>query len=675
MLKKHLMLPVLLLGTVSLPAGAEPMSDEEELAQAYGDSNFVSIATGTRQQISKAPAAATVITADQIASMGARTVSDALAAVPGMHISRNRLQNLYTPTYGVRGILSDTSPHVLMLVNGVPRTSVYLGNPDEQMVELPVDNIARIEIIRGPGSAVYGADAFAGTINIITKTADDINGTNFGLRAGSFNSQDIWLQHGQRYDQLEVAGYLRIGSTDGSRRRIERDAVGSSGPLNLQHEDIDAQLDLAYDKFRWRAAYTLRDKLGTGLGIAGALDPAGRIRSERISSDLSWTEQNLAPDLSVTLQAAFMQLANTITTPLTVFPGGVIPGFPDGLLGVPDKWERQARFSATAVYSGFNDHRIRTGVGHEQLEIYRTQESKNFTQLPFLAPRPMYQASGADLFLSPHTRKLDYVYIQDEWSFARNWTLTGGVRRDNYSDFGGTTNPRLALVWEAAHDLTAKVMYGTAFRAPSFIEQYASGNPVALGNPTLKPEKIATLEAGATWRPTHTLQTSLSVFRHEISDLIGQANNTYRNGGKQNGNGGELEFVWDTTQRLRLSGNYAYQKNTDMTTGQDAGYAPHHRIYLRADWRGLPGWQLSSQVNYVADRSRAAGDNRPEVPDYTTFDLTLRSDRPKQGWDVSLSIFNLFNADVREPSKTGSGIPFDYRMPGRTLWLQGRYSL
>ncbi len=675
MLKKHLMLPVLLLGTVSLPAGAEPMSDEEELAQAYGDSNFVWIATGTRQQISKAPAAATVISADQIASMGARTVSDALAAVPGMHISRNRLQNLYTPTYGVRGILSDTSPHVLMLVNGVPRTSVYLGNPDEQMVELPVDNIARIEIIRGPGSAVYGADAFAGTINIITKTADDISGTNFGLRAGSFNSQDVWLQHGQRYDQLEVAGYLRIGSTDGSRRRIERDAVGSSGPLNLQHEDIDAQLDLAYNKFRWRAAYTLRDKLGTGLGIAGALDPAGRIRSERISSDLSWTEQNLAQDLSVTLQAAFMQLANTITTPLTVFPGGVIPGFPDGLLGVPDKWERQARFSATAVYSGFNDHRIRTGVGHEQLEIYRTQESKNFTQLPFLAPRPMYQASGADLFLSPHTRKLDYVYIQDEWSFARNWTLTGGVRRDNYSDFGGTTNPRLALVWEAAHDLTAKVMYGTAFRAPSFIEQYASGNPVALGNPALKPEKIATLEAGATWRPTHTLQTSLNVFRHEISDLIGQANNTYRNGGKQNGSGGELEFVWDATQRLRLSGNYAYQKNTDMTTRQDAGYAPHHRIYLRADWRGLPGWQLSSQVNYVADRSRAAGDTRPEIPDYTTVDLTLRSERPKQGWDVSLSIFNLFDADVREPSKTGAGIPFDYRMPGRTLWLQGRYSL
>jgi iron complex outermembrane receptor protein len=287
----------------------------------------------------------------------------------------------------------------------------------------------------------------------------------------------------------------------------------------------------------------------------------------------------------------------------------------------------------------------------------------------------MYEASGIDLFLSPHSRELDYVYLQDEWSLARNWTLTGGVRRDLYSDFGGTTNPRLALVWEARDDLTAKVMYGTAFRAPSFIEQYASGNPVALGNPALKPERIATLEAGLSWRPSHTLHTSLSLFRHEISDLIGQSANSYRNAGRQHGRGGEFEFVWEASQRLRLSGYYAYQKNIDETTGQDAGYAPHHRFYLRADWRGLPGWQLSTQLNHVADRRRAAGDLRPEIPDYSTVDVTLRPDRPSSGWELSFTVYNLFDADVREPSRTSAGIPFDYRMPGRSFWLQGRYAL
>lgn len=654
---------------------AQPAMEEEDLALAYGDKNFVSIATGTRQLVRKAPSAATVISAEDIANMGARTLSEALEAVPGLHVSRNTLQNNYTPTYGMRGILTGTSPHVLMLVNGIPRTSVYLGNPDETFVELPIENIARIEIIRGPGSAVYGADAFAGTINIITKTAADIGGTTFGARAGSFNSWEGWVQHGSSVGDLDIATYLKIGSTDGSRRNVRSDLVGNSGPLNNGYDSLDAQIDLGYGKFRWRAAYTLRDNIGTAAGIAGALDPAGQVRSERISSDISWTDENFGRDLSLSLQASYMQLANEVTSPLVIIPGGVIPGFPDGMIGAPNKWERQARFSATSVYSGFADHRIRFGLGHDELEIYKTSEIKNFTQIPVLTPLPMYSASGADLFLAPHKRNVSYVYAQDEWSFARAWTLTGGMRYDHYSDFGSTTNPRLALVWEARQDLIAKLMYGTAFRAPSFVEQYATGNPVALGNPALMPEKITTLEAAATWQIRHDLQTSLSIFQHEISDIINQAGSTYQNTGKQKGKGGELEVQWDVSSTLRFSGHYAYQKNIDQTTQRDAGYAPHHNLYTRADWRFYPDWLLSGQINYVADRERPASDSRPKIPDYTSVNLTLRTIPKKAGWDFSASVYNLFNADIREPTKASSGIIYDLPMPGRTFWFQARYSL
>lgn len=656
-------------------AVAQPALEEEDLALAYGDKNFVSIATGTRQPVKKAPSVATVITAEDIANIGARTLTEVLETVPGMHISRNTVQNNYVPTYGMRGILTGTSPHVLMLVNGIPRTSVYFGNPDELLVELPVENIARIEVIRGPGSALYGADAFAGTINIITKSAGDIGGTTIGVGAGSFNSWGSWVQHGSTIGNLEVAAYLKIGSTNGSRRNVSTDLVGNSGPLNNGYDSVDAQIDLGYEKFRWRAGYTLRDNMGTGVGIAGALDPTGRIRSERLSSDLTWTDENFAKDLSLSLHASYMQLANEVTTPLVVIPGGVIPGFPDGVIGDPDKWERQARFSATSVYSGFADQRIRFGFGHDEMEIYRTAERKNFTQIPILTPLPMYTATGADLFLSPHKRTLTYIYAQDEWSFARDWTLTGGLRYDSYSDIGSTTNPRLALVWEARQDLTAKLMYGTAFRAPSFVEQYATGNPVALGNPDLKPEKVATLEAELTWQVRHDLQTSLSIFQHEISDIINQSGVTYQNTGKQKGRGGELEIQWDASPAVRVSGHYAYQRNIDQTTNQDAGYAPHHHLYTRADWRLQSDWLLSGQVNYVADRHRPAGDTRPQTPDYTSVDLTLRTNARKRGWDFSASIFNLFNADIREPTKAASGIIYDLPMPGRTFWLQARYSL
>jgi outer membrane receptor protein involved in Fe transport len=675
-------------GNISI-ALAQPLAEEEDLALAYGDKSFVSIATGARQQVKKAPSAATVITAEDIASMGATTVDEALESVPGLHVSRSTLD--YAANYGMRGILTESNPHVLMMVNGIPMTSVYQGNRNDMPVALPVDNVARIEVIRGPGSALYGADAFSGTINIITKTADEIGGTVVGARAGSFDRWDTWLQHGSRIGDLEIAGYLKVGATDGQRRTIREDAqtgidnLGlapaaslAPGSVSRGHDDIDAQLDLGYGRLRWRAGYTLRRNGEVGVGIAGALDPVARMRSERFTTDLAWNEAQVARDLSLTVQASFMHQANEITTPAVLFPRGAFFGtFPDGMIGAPDKWERQNRLSAASVYSGFADHRIRFGIGHDEMEIYKTREAKNFTLIPgpLPTPLPMYSASGADLYLAPHKRRLNYAYVQDEWSFARDWTLTGGIRHDKYSDFGDTTNPRLALVWEARHDLTAKLMYGTAFRAPSFVEQYATGNPVAMGNAALMPEKIKTLEGAIVWQARHNLQTSLSLFQHRISDIISQVGTTFLNGGKQKGHGGELEVTWNSTQNLRLSGHYAYQKNIDETTNHDAGYAPHHHLYTRADWRFIPGWQISGQVNYVADRKRPWGDNRPQLDDYTSTDLTLRSERTKQGWDFSASVYNLFNADIREPSKASSGITYDLPMPGRAFWLQARYSL
>ncbi|MBS1143758.1 MAG: TonB-dependent receptor [Proteobacteria bacterium] len=679
--------------TLALSLGEQAIcqtDEEEDLALAYGDRNFVSIATGSKQLLRKAPSVATVITAQDIANMGARTVDEALESVPGLHVSRATMN--YGANYSIRGILTESNPHVLLMVNGVPWTSAYQGNRGDMPFTLPVENVSRIEVIRGPGSAMYGADAFAGTINVITKTADEIGGTSVGLRAGSFNSWDSWIQHGSRIGGLEIAGYLKIGATDGQRQIVQADAQTSidalgfspaaslaPGRVNLGNDDFSAQLDLALGGFRWRNAFNQRDNAAAGVGIAGAIDPTGRYRTARFNSDLSWNDANLTPDLGISLQASFMHMANEITTPATLYPAGAFFGaFPNGMIGAPEKWEKQFRLSASGIYTGFADHRIRFGLGHDEMNIYKTKEWKNFTLLgggPFPSAVPWSEASGTNLFLSPHKRHVEYVYAQDEWSFARQWTLTAGVRYDNYSDFGSTTNPRVALVWDAHEDLTAKLMYGSAFRAPSFVEQYATSNPVARGNSSLSPETITTLEASLAWQTTERLHTTLSVFRHKIQDIIALSGSSYQNTGKQRGNGGEVEISWDASTNLRLSGNYAYQHNIDERTGQDTGYAPHQILHTRAEWRFATGWHLNGQINYVADRQRAPGDARTQIPDYTSIDLTLRTDRNKAGWDFSASVYNLLNADIREPSITSSGIVFDLPMPGRTVWLQARYSL
>ncbi len=161
---------------VALVSGAmgASASEEEDLAKVYGGEGFISIATGRQQPLSRAPAVATVITAEEIEAMGATNLDEVLESVAGLHVSLSSTR--FSPIYSIRGIRTATNPEVLMLINGVPITQLNLGGRGEQN-SLPVNSIERVEVIRGPGSAVYGADAFAGVINVITKTAADIHGT------------------------------------------------------------------------------------------------------------------------------------------------------------------------------------------------------------------------------------------------------------------------------------------------------------------------------------------------------------------------------------------------------------------------------------------------------------------------------------------------------------------
>src|SRR5690349_9548311 len=192
-----------------MPVFAEQNRDEEDLALVYGDKSTVSIATGSQQTLRRAPAVASVITAEDIAAMGAIDLDEVLETVPGMHVDRNPIA--YAPLYTIRGVYSPNNPQVLMLLNGVPTTTLVTGGKGNVWGGFPLENVARIEVIRGPGSALYGADAYAGVINIITKTAAQQPGTQLGIRAGSFGTWDGWLLHGGKFGPVEVAGYLRVG--------------------------------------------------------------------------------------------------------------------------------------------------------------------------------------------------------------------------------------------------------------------------------------------------------------------------------------------------------------------------------------------------------------------------------------------------------------------------------
>jgi len=699
---KQLLSVLILFFLLPLYAIGEEHSD---LADLFGDEEFISIATGIAQPLSKAPSVASVITAKEIAQIGAIDIDEILETVPGLHVSRNLG---YSPVYSFRGIHASTNPQVLMLINGIPLTNLFHGDRNLVWGGMPVEAVSRIEIIRGPGSAIYGADAFAGVINIITKSSSEVTGTSAGVRYGTSNSKDFWLQTGGTIGGLGYAAIIEGRKTDGSHEKIDADAQTlldslsptnaslAPGSINREHEALDTRIELTYDKFTFHAGTQIRKNGGLGAGVAQALDPQGRVASKRYNADLNYENTNFTNTTGVKATLSYLQTSQEVDDDLILFPpgstGSPFNPFPyaDGIIGNPEVYERHYRANFSATFHGIARHEIMTGTGYYFGEIYKVKEEKNFGIDPttgqlIIPGSPLVDVSGTPYaFLDENERENSHLFIQDIWHLANDWELTMGLRFDHYSDFGDTTNPRVALVWSARHNLTIKALYGEAFRAPSFAETGEKANPILLGNPSLKPETLKSYELAFNYKPSYDLTLDLNLFQYYWKDIIqfvpdaGDTTRTAQNTGEQEGHGIELEAAWQVNTYLSVLSNYSWQKSEDELNNADAANAPEQQLYIRANTSLPGGWNMTLQANRVMDRNRAFDDPRQDIDDYTTVDFSLRKSFLGDQLKLSLISKNIFNDDAREPSSNGQPMPAitnDLPLDRRRIYGEIRYQL
>lgn len=688
---------------------AELMMAEADLALLYGDEESVSVATGLSKPLRLAPAVASVITADEIRASGARTLAEALERVPGVHAYPSALDRM-TTGFSIRGIRTSENAQVLVLIDGVPLVDLFNGHRGPTF-RLPVESIARIEVVRGPGSAVYGADAFAGVISVITKSADDIPGNEVGVRAGAFDSRDVWADLGGAVGGWDVAASLELSRSDGDDdRRIGQDAATGTGvslapgPLDTRYDILTGHVKAEHGHWTANLWGWRQQDGGVGAGGAQALDPAGRQDLTQYTAGIGYADARWAPDwefsfdldyLYQDLDAHFVLLPPGVTVPIgadgnigtapdpaCTGPGGLcLVTFPDGFIGEPGGTWRQ-RFAETAwVYTGLEQHRWRMALGYKHQEL-EPREEKNFGPgvidgLTSPVDGTLTDVTGTPyIFARESDREVFFASLQDEWQMAPDWELTAGARYDDYSDVGGTFNPRAALVWATRHDLTTKLLYGRAFRAPSFSETSAINNPVLIGNAEIDPETIDTVELVLDYRPALDWRLMLSLFRYEIDGLIefvpnGDGTSTARNATDQEGRGFEMEAAWEATADLAVSGNFSYQRAEDADTGEPVADAPARQAYLAVDWRLAPRWRLYGQAYWIGERERAPGDPREPVDDYTWVTTRLAWEPSASGWSTALSVKNLLDEDAREPA--GTAIPGDLPREGRSVFLEAAY--
>ncbi len=675
------------------------------------DVEVVSIATGTEQTTITAPAVTSVVTARDIEMTAATDIDEVLETLPGLHVARNP-SSYYNPIYTLGGIYSIYNPETLVLINGVSTNTLYTGGRILLGYgKMPVTAISRIEVIRGPGSALYGADALAGVINIITKTKEDIKGTTTGIRMGNFASREAWLLHGNRYQGIDVGFSLNYSNADGPDELITEDAQTqydklygtraslAPGSINLSYRNWDIDLNLKKDHWKFHTLYQKRDDVGLGSGGAQALDPEGRAASDRIYTDLTYHNDDFAKNWGVIARVDHSNVAYSTERDFVMFPAGAFNGaFPEGMRANTGISERHANFDVSAIYKGIETHQIRLGLGYSYGEIYKVTHKGNYginpnSGQPIPPTKELTDMSNTEIaFIPTGDRKSYHFFAQDIWTFNKNWEITSGIRYDRYSDFGSTINPRLALVWKVTPDFVTKLLYGKAFRAPSFQELYQVNNPVALGNVDLKPEKIQTWEIALNYRPSKTWHVGTNLFTYRLTDKIlfipDQSSENYhaQNAGSQKGHGVVIEGGWQFGENLIFLGNYAFQSAKNQLNDQVAN-VPKQDIYLRADWKFALHWHLNVQTNWILGRKRAINDPRPAIDDNLGIDLALhyqslqpshRDESSEPAWDVSFSIRNLLDSDLREPSsgpdENGKiNIPDDLPMPGIHYFIGFNY--
>ena len=682
---------VVLLACVALLPGAHPVMAEDGPEDASRLESLlaldiehlvnleVAVATGTPKSLKLAPAVATVITAEEIKRIGATTLDQALEIVPGLHVYPNGT-NIFQSNWSMRGIQAGLNPQVLLLINGVPLISQSNGHRPYGL-QLPVSMISRIEVMRGPGSAVHGADAFAGTVNVITRTGREVSGTEAGGRYGSFAASDLWAQHGGVYNGWDLNFGVDWRKSDGDDDRIiVRDGLGSGppslapGPLDTHQESVDTSLGL--EKGYWTAhLYNSFAREGMGHGGLQILSEDSEIDGMLVEGDIQYARQAIVPDWDLTLRG------------YTFYGDGenYFDFYPNSYgvnaIGNPQYTGLREGLEASTVYGGLAGNRLRSALGLI-LDDVNTDQYKNFG--PGIAPdhlfkEPVSLKNTPYIYLDDQSRTVWYASLQDEWQLAEKWELTAGVRYDHYSDFGGTTNPRAALVWETTEALTTKLMYGHAFRAPSFGEQHFQNNPISLGNPAVEPETIDTYELAFQYQPAKKINLQANFFVYAIEGLIEYVpdplpalSKTAQNAKDQEGQGVELAGDWQVLDSLQVKGSIAYQDARDANTDAPVVEAPAWDGYANAHWTFLPDWSLDGQYFWTAERHRAADDHREEIDDYQYVNLTLRREHILNSWELALAVRNLFNGDIREPSPTPGLIPGDYPLESRSFWMEVR---
>jgi len=627
------------------------------------EETFVVSASRVKEDIKKTAASVTVIDEKMIEAMGANTLMDVLRTVPGLGVHQSQI---YVNEIESRGVKTWFSEKVLILLDGHSLNGLRNGGATFQYDTINLENVKRIEVVRGPASALYGENAFTALINIITKKAEDIDGTIASLKMGSYNTQSYNLLFGKKIDDVSIAANLNYVRSDGYKAFIAQDSIGNSGYTNPTTDKTSLHLNVESKGFYFMGQYTDR-KEGPRFGVA-------KVLSERTLFNYKsyFLEAGYKKELSQTfsLHTRLYYDNNTPKNKIEVFPKGFpAPIYTDGILAISSAEEEKKGVEALLTYK-HDKITLISGLMYEKQSLSNPREVQNYHPIT-LAPFPtLVDLPEALRSITEVDREVYAFYTELLYDVNEDIRVTLGGRYDHFSDFGGNFSPRGGVTWQANDTNTFKFMYGEAFRAPTFAELYNRNNPTVIGNPDLNPEKIKTFELSCINSDIDNTELTLTLFHNNLSDII-TINSTgqHINNGDIKTKGVEAEVKYNIGRGSFIMANYTYQDPHNETRNAPMPNVSKHKAYIGGNYRIDKMYNLYVDANYIGKQFRSGTDTRKEVGSSVITNATLlMKDIFVEDFKLRLSVYNIF-----DKQRYDSSTPFDYPLPERSFMAELTY--
>lgn len=712
----------------------------------------ITTATMTSREMPDAPSVISVVTANEIKNMGARNIVDVLRTLPGFDFD---IKGFRFPQHEILIRGTKNNNKVKFMINGYT-LKVSDSEVDNLLDRIPIDSIRQIEIIRGPGSALYGAGAFAGVINIKTKKAEE-GVSEISVAGGSYNTQKAIAQYSFCKEDFKFYGYADYYDSEGYDGLVEEDYApfdtplselsGSIAPdrLTSEEEYFSLQTNIVYRNFFLHGLLN-RIKSNVPVGAAKALTDENKLKNTYVYGEVGY-QYPVNRKLNILFKTSYSysdrklffemfpeetsELINNIVELYTPMVNG--GGFPEG-----DSPIDSANHKSSDLSSGCRvDYdltpwvEIVAGISYSHEKQFDVKRYANFNEtlntliiddVAYLPAGPMqlpefFHTGITDIsdegnWSKDADRDILAFYLQYSFNFKRllgleekvdGFSFIAGFRYDDYSDIGNSINPRAALIYAPTKKMHFKLLFGTAFRAPSFAELYYRNNPVFNGNENLKPEKTNSLEFLFGYHLSKNIRSNITLFNLKSRNLIqaGIDSETggliYKNIGKTETCGMETEikitcdklkyayvnatylFVENTTRQTMLSGGGQSYTQKRFNPGNIANF--YGNIGINYDI--APYMIFNFSINYVGEKERCEEkiwsdemlvkqDLRDPVGERILLNASLTFRNFMEKLEIQISGFNILDDDHRDPEPEGK-IPNDYPMPGISFMAEARY--